>query len=229
MVRKVARDSAGLLLALDTSTALASVALYDGSVSAELTWRSGRNHSVELMEQVAALMRLRRSDFSQVVAIAVATGPGSYTGLRVGLAAGKGLCLALGVPMVGVCTLDVLAEAHRDSCLPVRPLLDAGRHRFATALYGWERGEFRRLGPIEGGRLPQLLKAITERTLLCGDVSEKDIADELEEKRLAQVAAPAASLRRAGYLAEIGWRRFMRGDMQEAAQVDALYLSREEA
>jgi len=91
-----------LILALDTSTAIASVALYDGSVSGEISWRSGRGHSVELMAQAESLMKLRKIQPDQLVAVAVAIGPGSYTGVRVGLAAGKGLCLALGIPMVGV-------------------------------------------------------------------------------------------------------------------------------
>ena len=93
-----------MILALDTSTAIASVALYDGLVSGEISWRSGRGHSVELMAQTDSLMKLRKIQPEQLIAVAVAVGPGSYTGVRVGIAAGKGLCLALGIPMVGVST-----------------------------------------------------------------------------------------------------------------------------
>lgn len=218
-----------MILALDTSTAIASVALYDGAVSGEVTWRSGRGHSVELMAQTAALMRLRRVEPKQLVAVAVAVGPGSYTGLRVGLAAAKGLCLALELPMIGVCTLDILAEAQREACLPVRPLVDAGRHRFATALYRRQDGEWKRASPIEGKRLPEILEGIRERTLLCGDVGELAAAGVRGEDGLVQIASPASSLRRAGYLAEIGWRRYQRGEVQDAAQVDAFYLAKEES
>lgn len=217
-----------MILALDTSTATASVALYDGSVSGEITWRSGRNHSVELLAQTSALMRLRGVGPEQLAAVAVATGPGSYTGLRVGLAAGKGLCLALGIPMVGVGTLDIVAEAHRESCIPIRALVDAGRHRYATALYGREDGELRRIGPIQGMRVDEILKGITERTLLCGDVREAEAEMGSVRAGLLQVASPAASLRRSGYLAEIGWRRYQRGDVEDAVGVDAFYLGREE-
>ncbi len=218
-----------MILALDTSTAIASVALYDGSVSGEVTWRSGRGHSVELMVQTASLMHLRRVEPKELVAIAVAVGPGSYTGLRVGLAAGKGLCLALGVPMIGVCTLDILAEAQRESCLPVRPLLDAGRRRFATALYRRLDGEMRRVGSIEGRRLPEILESIAEKTLLCGDVGDLAVEGPGGADDLIRVAGPASSLRRAGFLAEIGWRRYRRGEVEDARQVDALYLPREES
>jgi tRNA threonylcarbamoyladenosine biosynthesis protein TsaB len=216
-----------VLLALDTSTAIASVALYDGAVSGEVTWRSGRNHSVELMVQAQGLMKLRGVEPDQLVAIAVATGPGSYTGLRVGLAAGKGLCLALGLPMVGVCSLDILAEAQLYSGLPVRPLLDAGRHRYATALYRRSGAGLERVGPIEGLQLPEVLERVTERTLLCGDVSELSAMEPGVAGGLLAVAGPSSSLRRAGFLAEIGWKRYHSGDVQDASQVDAFYLTKE--
>jgi len=216
-----------VILALDTSTALASVALYDGAVSAEISWRSGRNHSVELMQQATSLMALRKLTVEQLTAVAVATGPGSYTGLRVGLACGKGLCLALGLPMIGVNSLDVLAEAQRESFLPVRSLLDAGRNRFATALY--RRGEhgMERAGPIQGKRLSEALALLFEPTLLCGDVDQTAV-DAAGGHPLARVASPSGSLRRAGFLAEIAWGRLGRGEAEDPRQVDAIYLTRED-
>lgn len=212
-----------MILALDTSTAIASIALYDGAVSAELTWRSGRGHSEELMAQTSGLMRLRRVQPEQIRAVAVAIGPGSYTGLRVGLAAAKGLCLALGIPMVGVCSLDILAEAQKDACVAVRPLLDAGRRRFATALYRRDGGELRRVGPIEGKSFAEIVGGIDEATLLCGDLPD-DAVTLLEGEGLVSIASPASCLRRAGFLAEIGWRRLGRGDVQDPRSVEALYI-----
>jgi tRNA threonylcarbamoyladenosine biosynthesis protein TsaB len=216
-----------VILALDTSTAIASIALYDGgSVSAELTWHSGRNHSVELMAQTRNLLRLRRIQPAQLKAIAAAIGPGSYTGLRVGLAAAKGLCLALKVPIIGVCTLDILAEAHRESGLPVRAVLDAGRHRYATALYRLEAGAFRRVSDIEGMRMPEIIAGVSEETLLCGDLGELREVGETDNP-MVRTASPASSLRRAGYLAEIASKRLDGGDVENPAQVEAYYLSRE--
>lgn len=216
-----------LILAMDTSTAIASIALYDGAVLAEITWRSGRGHSVELMAQTDSLMKLVKARPEQLIAVAVAVGPGSYTGVRVGLSAGKGLCLALGIPMVGVSTLDVLAEAHRGSCLPVRPLLDAGRQRFATALYRMKDGEFQRTISIQGKTLEEILDGVEEKTLLCGDVTETQVNQLLAVRDLVEIATPASSLRRAGFLAEIGWRRYSSGQFQDAASVDAVYLGKE--
>lgn len=217
-----------MILALDTSTAIASVALYDGTVSAEITWYSGRNHSVELMGQVENLLKLRRLSTTDLEAIAAAIGPGSYTGLRVGLAAAKGLCLALSVPMIGVCSLDVLAEGQAASSLPVRPLLDAGRHRYATAVYRREGETMNRLSPIEGRTVPEILAALSEETLLCGDLGEVRASPDLEASRHARLASPASSLRRAGHLAEMAWKRLRRNEVDDPRRLEAVYLSRED-
>ena len=183
---------------------------------------------MELMSQTESLMKLRKVRPEQLIAIAVAIGPGSYTGVRVGLSAGKGLCLALGLPMIGVSTLDILAEAHDESCIPVRPLLDAGRQRYATALYRKVDGKLQRTGPIEGKTLKEIIGGIAERTLLCGDVAESQLSQALAGRELVEVSTPASSLRRAGYLAEIGWRLYHIGQFQDPAAVDAIYLTKEE-
>src|SRR5688572_6448874 len=100
---------AGLLLAIDTSTAYAGVALYDGGVRTELVWWAGRNHARQLMPTVrGALEQLGRRP-EDLAVVAAARGPGSFTGLRVGLAAAHGLAFALGLPLYGVGSLDVLA------------------------------------------------------------------------------------------------------------------------
>ncbi|HEX9015528.1 MAG TPA: tRNA (adenosine(37)-N6)-threonylcarbamoyltransferase complex dimerization subunit type 1 TsaB [Chloroflexota bacterium] len=214
-----------MLLAIDTSTAIAGLALYDGSVSAELTWHSGRNHSVELMPQTERLLDLRGLDPSAIEAVAVATGPGSYTGLRVGISAAKALCLALGVPVVGIPTLDVLAEPHRLNAIPVRAVLDAGRKRYATALYATVDGRFRRIGEVEGKRMAEIIAGLEGDTLLCGDLAECAGAD-LPDR--VKIASPASSLRRASFLAEMAWREYSEGRATAPEQVEAFYLNRED-
>src|SRR5262249_9497463 len=91
-----------MLLALDTSTGLASVALYDGAVRAEATWRAGREHSTQVLPGAVRLLEQQRLEPSDLRGVAVAIGPGSYTGVRVGIALAKGLAVALHVPLVGV-------------------------------------------------------------------------------------------------------------------------------
>src|SRR6266508_958254 len=125
----------GLLLAIDTSTSQAGVALYDGAVRFEATWEAGRSHSQQAMPMIQRGMELTGRMASEIAAVAAARGPGSFTGVRVGLTLARSLGFALSVPALGVCSLDVLAEGQEPSELPVRPLLDIGRGRFATAEY----------------------------------------------------------------------------------------------
>ena len=92
-----------MILAIDTSTAMISVALYDGStILGEFTWKSPNRHSTVLAPAVGSLFRKTGVQFSDLSALAIALGPGSFTSLRIGLAFAKGINAALNIPIVGV-------------------------------------------------------------------------------------------------------------------------------
>src|SRR5919197_4674113 len=154
-----------LLLALDTSTAFASLALYDTSqVLAETSWLAGREHSTGLLTEArSALARVGRTP-AELTGVVVARGPGSFTGVRVALSVGKGLAAGPGVPLWGIGSLEVLAYAAREVPLPVRPIIDAGRGRFATALYR----DGACVEPLRGVSLQELAERDREPTLLIG-------------------------------------------------------------
>src|SRR5512134_1144294 len=98
-----------LLLAIDTSTLMAGVALYDGvHVLSEIIWHSPNHHTVELAPVVADVLKRSGIKAPDLKALGVATGPGSFTGLRIGMAFAKGLALAWRIPLVGIPTLDIL-------------------------------------------------------------------------------------------------------------------------
>jgi tRNA threonylcarbamoyladenosine biosynthesis protein TsaB len=96
------------ILALDTSTRTASIAIYRGEegVISEITWRSLSHHTVELTPYLDLLLG---QNPRELAGIAVALGPGSFTGLRVGLSLAKGFALAQEIPLIGIPTLDALA------------------------------------------------------------------------------------------------------------------------
>src|SRR3954470_16581470 len=129
-----------LLLALDTSTRFATVAVHDGEqVLSETTWLAGREHSTRLItEAEVALERIGRTA-QDLTGLVVAHGPGSFTGVRVALSVAKGMAAGLDVPLWGVSSLDVVAYAATPSSLPVRAVLEAGRGRYATALYNGQQ------------------------------------------------------------------------------------------
>jgi len=215
-----------VLLAIDTSTELAGLALYDGDIRAELTWVAGRRHSVQLLPQVASLLDLVGLELESLTALAAARGPGSFTGVRVGLAAAQGLALALNIPVFGVGSLDVLAAGQEATELPIRPLLHVGRGRFATALYQKQAGRLAQQEEMRGVALADLGALVDERCLICGDLDRANrtlIRDMLGER--VALASPAGSLRRPGVLAQLGWEQLSAGEAGEPSALQPLYLS----
>jgi len=215
-----------LLLAIDTATRMPSLALYDGeSVLAEETWRSANGHTVELMPSLVRMLERQKVLPSELRGIAVALGPGSFTGLRIGLGVAKGLALTLGIPLMGIPTLDALVYAQARARGPVCAVLRAGRGRVSAAFYRRRRGQWQRQGDYRLTTLEELCADIETRTFFCGEIDAQAAA--LLRERLgdkAAMASPASSLRRAGYLAELGWQRLERGEMDDPATLSPIYL-----
>ncbi len=214
------------ILALDTSTRTASMAIYGGEerVVSELTWRSSSHHTVEVAPYLDLLLS---QSPNELAGITVALGPGSFTGLRVGLSLAKGLALAQGIPLIGIPTLDALAYSQSHQPLPICALLEAGRGRICAAFY--EKVTLHRLTDYLLTTIEGLCSEIARPTLICGEVDEAGMA--ILRERLGDrvvIASPAASLRRAGYLAELGWERLQRGEVDDPGTLEPLYLHRPE-
>jgi tRNA threonylcarbamoyl adenosine modification protein YeaZ len=102
-----------MLLAIDTSTHYASVAVHDGQrLLAETTWLAEQEHTRTLLPSIDHALKLARVTLQQIDTVAVALGPGSFNGLRVGLSTAKGLCLARSLPLVGVPTMEIIGEEY---------------------------------------------------------------------------------------------------------------------
>jgi tRNA threonylcarbamoyladenosine biosynthesis protein TsaB len=157
-------------------------------------------------------------------AVAVAIGPGSFTGLRVGLSIAKGLAMAMRVPILGVPTLDASAYAHSRQALPVRAVLPAGRGRWCSALYQ-KSGDWQRCSDYALMDAAALVASLKERTLICGEISAP-LREALQEAvpELAAIATPALSQRRAGFLAELAWQRFSNGGRDNLSALHPIYL-----
>jgi tRNA threonylcarbamoyladenosine biosynthesis protein TsaB len=216
-----------IVLAIDTATEFASVALYSEctGVAGEFSWHTAMNHTVELMPSIVRLLQSQSLTPQQLDAVAVALGPGSFTGLRIGLSVAKGICLPLNLALVGIPTLDIVAYAHFEQNLPICAVLQAGRGRFCVALYekgnkGWERKTDYGLATVD-----ELAEQVASPTLFCGEIDEPlriSLRAQLQER--AVMASPAASLRRAGYLGELGWERLQSRGPDDLATLEPLYL-----
>ncbi|RUU48206.1 tRNA (adenosine(37)-N6)-threonylcarbamoyltransferase complex dimerization subunit type 1 TsaB [Mesorhizobium sp. M6A.T.Ca.TU.002.02.2.1] len=128
------------LLAIDCAANLCAACVYDAAAGKELG-RSvldlGKGHAEHLMGVIEEALKAAGTDYAGLGAIAVSTGPGSFTGLRVGVSAARGLALALKIPAIGVTTLEALAAQAR-ATFPGRAVLaalDAGREEIHAALY----------------------------------------------------------------------------------------------
>jgi tRNA threonylcarbamoyladenosine biosynthesis protein TsaB len=123
------------ILALDTASSILSVALASGDGIRYMETDAGLKHSEILMEMVDTLTRAAAMESRDLELVACMRGPGSFTGLRIGFAAAKGLALALGIPLVSVPTLDCMAAPYAVWPGLVIPAMDAKKQRFFTALY----------------------------------------------------------------------------------------------
>ncbi|HEV7666041.1 MAG TPA: tRNA (adenosine(37)-N6)-threonylcarbamoyltransferase complex dimerization subunit type 1 TsaB, partial [Chloroflexota bacterium] len=204
--------SAPLLLALDTSTSTASVALFDGQrVLSETTWLAGREHSTRLLIEVEVALDRVGCTPGDLTGLVVARGPGSFTGVRVALSVAKGIATGLSIPVWGVSSLDALAAAAGVVEVPVRTIVEAGRGRYAVALYvDGQCVEAPVLATVE-----QLQALIVEPTLLIGELSD-DARQKMAQQPYVRLASSAASLRRAGFVAELGWGMSQSGDPGDA-------------
>lgn len=217
-----------MLLALDTATQMAGLALYDeqyGRVLGEEAWYSVNNHTVELMPRVVHLLDQQGIGPASLSGLAVSLGPGSFTGLRIGLGVAKGLALANKLPLVGVPTLDALARPHMLQRKPIVAVIQAGRKRICVARYARRQGRWRRQGSYELTTLTSFCERIEQKTHFCGEIDAED-AEVIRERLgdLASIASPASSLRRAAFVAELGWERLARGDSDDAAALSPIYL-----
>ena len=215
-----------MILAIDTATSWLAMALHDGTaVVAEMGWRCLNNHTIELTPNLQAMMQRANVAAEDLEGIAVAVGPGSYTGLRVGLALAKGVALAHQTPLLGIGTLDIVAVAFGPFPGQLWVVAEAGRTRICTAPYEWENG--RGWQTVETPIITsweELLPQLKGRITFAGELTAEAARKIKLANKTHQIAQPAAAVRRAGYLAELGWRRLRAGEVDDAQTLAPVYL-----
>ena len=218
-----------MLLAIDSATQHISLALHDGhEVLAEHSWRSINRHSAELAPAVARMLAQEEQELS---ALAVACGPGSFTGLRIGVAFAKGLAAARALPLVGITTQDILAAAQ-----PPCPghalliLLAAGRGRVIAARYRWCAERWQAADEARLFTLDELVQSLSTPTVIAGELDaagQAALVQAQQDGAMLRLAPAALSLRRAGFLAQLALERLGSGQAQDFApeRVTAHYLA----
>ena len=164
-----------LILAFETSAKAASVALHDGQkLLAENYQNTGMTHSQTLMVMAEDALKQCGKTAAHVTAVAVAEGPGSFTGVRIGAAAAKGFAWGREIPCYGISTLEAMAHSLGIYQGYVCPVMDARRAQVYNALFYVNHGEISRVAPDRAIALAELgeeLKSLPEPVFLVGDGS----------------------------------------------------------
>ena len=213
-----------MLLAIDTSTAQVGLALFDGTqIIGEMTWTTRQHHTTELAPALSGLLKRSGHSMSSIQALAVATGPGSFTSLRVGLSFAKGLVLARRVHLVGIPTLDVVAHAQPLTSRPLVAVIQAGRGRIAFSLYKKRRKAWHAEGAVRSGTLEELSKEVVSPTIFAGEFTSVE-RQSLAGNENVILASPANCVRRPSVLAELAWTRWQENKVDDPASLAPIYL-----
>lgn len=220
-----------LILAMDTSTSTGSVALVSPecvqgllSVSIDLT------HSEGLMPAIDTLLQRTGVSMKTVAAIACTTGPGSFTGLRVGIATAQGLAMANGLPCVGVSALDAFAHHACHVSLPVRPIIPARKGWIYTRLYQWNGSAMEAQSEEQYITMDDCIAMIHEPTLVFGPgfSGYQNYLEEILQEHL--VHAPMIwNQPRADAIASLAMPSIQAGETLHPAQLTPHYLAPSQA
>lgn len=219
------------ILAVETSTMMGSVAIMDeGGLIAEYRLNIKATHSERLMRTIDEVLKDSGLRLKDLDGYAVSIGPGSFTGLRIGLSTVKGLAYITKKPIAAIPTLDALAFNIPFSRYQVCPMLDARKMEVYTALYYFTDGEF--LKPVDDCVIKpeSFLKEIKEPTVFLGEGAY--IYKELIKKSLGTLAhfAPLAKqLPSAANVAELGLKAIMSNRVEEPATLSPRYIRKSEA
>lgn len=223
------------ILALDSSGLVASVAVaQDDNLIGEYTVNYKKTHSQTLLPMLDAVAKMIELDLKTVDAIAVAKGPGSFTGLRIGSATAKGLGLALDVPLIEIPTVDGLAYNLWGAKDLVCPLMDARRNQTYTGIYAFEGGEMQVLEPqcaVDISKIVEKINGLRRAVVFLGDgvpVFRDYISEHVQ---VPYTFAPAhVNKQRAGAVAALAFQYLQDGRTVSAVehQPDYLRLSQAE-
>lgn len=221
-----------LVLGISTSTAQVGCAIggHEGVLGAIHSTR-GRRHAETLVPAIDHLCTQTRIELSELGAVAVDLGPGMFTGLRVGIAAGKAIAHARRLPMIGVTSLDLLAFPLRHSARRIVCAIDAGRGELFHASYRHSPGGVQRVTEPEVATPAELasdLAATKDELLLVGDGALRH-RDAFAEVRRAELADAGFAHPSAGSLVQLAHARALREDFVVPTELSPLYLRKPDA
>lgn len=219
------------ILALDTATSSCSVAVTDdGSLSAELTLRKNQTHSKHLMEMLDSVLAIAGFGVGDLDGFAVTIGPGSFTGLRIGISTIKGLAFAVDKPVVGISSLETLAWQCADRSNLICPLLDARKAEVYCATYRFDKDDLVQQTPARAVEPEVAVREITEPCVFIG--SGAQLYRQKIKKVLGGMAhfgPPGQDIIRASSVAFLSMKRFKVHDTDGVADLIPHYIRKSDA
>ena len=223
------------ILSIDTSSQVSSVTVLSAErVAAEISMQGALTHSETLMPHIETALRMARVEKSELEGIAVSIGPGSFTGLRIGLASAKMMAYALHIPLIAVPTLEALA--HHYICEGVRlvPMMDAQKGNVYAQEFVWRADgdalilqEIRSLAILPLTEVIAGLENAEQPVILLGDAMQKKTTLALPAN--VHLAPIHARMPRAACVGLAALTRLARGEMDDPVTAAPLYLRRSEA
>lgn len=222
------------ILALDTSSIVATAAVMDGEkLMGEYILNHKKTHSQKLMPMLEEILKSCDLSPKDIDIFGAALGPGSFTGLRIGLATIKAMAQALDKPVVGVSTLEGLAYNLIYCKARICPIIDAQRDLVYTGLYQWDQINLNKIMEekvLSIDELLSILKEKNEEIMFIGDALEKFrglIQETLKEKAIFPPGI--VTMPRASSVAELVRRRAEAGELSKASEVVPIYMRKSQA
>jgi tRNA threonylcarbamoyladenosine biosynthesis protein TsaB len=221
------------VLGIDTSTLVSSVAIVDSDrIVAEFTLHTRKTHSERLMPTIQQMIADADLTPKDIKGIAVSIGPGSFTGLRIGITTAKSMAFALDIPVMGVPTLDALAMQFPYSERIICPILDAQKGNVYTARYRTQSGFPRLLDEYRVMGIAELLRELTdagESAVITGEITLFREHLQSSDPAVVQVAAPLSRMPRGAAVAAAGYQQMSAGNVQDPRTLTPFYIRRSEA
>ncbi|MFN3135686.1 MAG: tRNA (adenosine(37)-N6)-threonylcarbamoyltransferase complex dimerization subunit type 1 TsaB [Candidatus Kryptonium sp.] len=223
-----------MILVLETSTDLCSISVIaNGKTKSKTENNIKKLHAEKLISLIDQTLGNINVNLELISAIAISIGPGSFTGLRVGLSIAKGLCYTTGKPLIAVPTLDALAlkatkvckivERYVDDDLYICPILNAKQNDFYYSLYKFQDGKLTRTMPYLFGSVDEIKREVRKGFILIGD-GIVNLKENFYNQDVVLIDDDEFNRPDASYVGKIAEDKYRIGDFADINSIEPLYV-----
>ncbi|MEG0180616.1 MAG: tRNA (adenosine(37)-N6)-threonylcarbamoyltransferase complex dimerization subunit type 1 TsaB [Peptostreptococcaceae bacterium] len=221
------------ILGIDTSTMAANVAvLEDDKLICEYSVNTKKTHSQKLMPMMESMLNLSDIDITEIDAIGICVGPGSFTGLRIGMATAKAMAHVNNLPIIGVNSLEILGENMNLCSKKICSILDAQRNQVYTAKYILEDNKIKEVEEVSIAQIDNLLQeleATKEEWVIIGEAVYK-YKDKIENISNITMSSPVNNITKASSLCTIARNKMMENkDIHNCYDINPMYIRKSQA